>query len=408
MPANPLLRLLAGLALSRPSFVTLALRHTDDCSSNNLKSYICRTDVSTYKRLWGDYSYPLDPLETRAFIIIGPASGMSDDESSEKKFQLKCKAALLTYHVAVPFEHFESLKVWDRVKSFSFCQEHEGDHIGSHIFLEFWKQVDHGLDNWYYGDHKCDARPNLSKGSGYRPSADRGHFYVACEFKKNKVKVVTNWPANQAYVVKTHWVCTLWQQNKLQEGKAIECAAYYQALTPSFKAMVQVNDSFRVAKLREDHFRKRRKILENTLTAWKPLPEIEPFLDQFLKIRDRYNFLWMWSAESVKWVGKSKYVKAHFKCFVHDGAINWSGYDPSVTDAVVFDDCAKICDYIKENKPLFQANRERYTINASATNMYAQDIDTCDKKIIVLANFAPKAEWTKQNAFIIELKNKLY
>lgn len=335
---------------------------------------------------------------------------MADDESSEdkKKFQLKCKAVLLTYHVAVDFTYIQELGVWDRVKSYSFCTEKEGDHIGSHMFLEFWKQVDHGLDNWYYGEHKCDARPNLSKGSGYRTSADRGHFYVANKYKKNKGVVYTNWIPNEDYVVKTHWIMQMWQQGKLEEGKAIECAAYYLALTPSFKAMVQTNDSFRIAKKREEHFVKRRKIMQEGLKKWKPIPQLKPWEEQFTQIRRRYHFLWLWSAETLAWVGKSEWVKSHFSCFIHDGAISWSGYDPSSVSAVVFDDVSDICDYIKGNKPLFQANREKYIVNASATNMYAQEIDTCDKRVIVLANFEPKAAWTVENAYVIELKEQLY
>ena len=130
---------------------------------------------------------------------------------------------------------------------------------------------------------------------------------------------------------------------------------------------------------------------------------------QYDTIQNRYTFLWLWSNESMQWVGKTEYVKSLFpNAWIHDGAVSWAGYNPNHHSAVVFDDVSDVCDYIKKNKPLFQANREKCVVNASATNMYALEIDTCDKPIIVLANFGPKAGWTLCNSDVIELTEHLY
>jgi hypothetical protein len=93
---------------------------------------------------------------------------MSDDESEKvEKFQLKCKSVLLTYHEAISLETFQALPVWDRVQYYSYCVEKEGEDQGSHLYLDFWKQVDHGLDNWLIpGRKRCNASPNRVKGSG--------------------------------------------------------------------------------------------------------------------------------------------------------------------------------------------------------------------------------------------------
>jgi hypothetical protein len=160
---------------------------------------------------------------------------------------------------------------------------------------------------------------------------------------------------------------------------------------------------------RDEHFAKRRKLLKK-LSNWKNIPAgIATWQKQYDTIQNRYTFLWLWSNESMQWVGKTEYVKSLFpNAWIHDGAVSWAGYNPNHHSAVVFDDVSDVCDYIKKNKPLFQANREKCVVNASATNMYALEIDTCDKPIIVLANFGPKAGWTLCNSDVIELTEHLY
>lgn len=334
----------------------------------------------------------------------------ADDSEKVEKFQLKCKSVLLTYHEAISLEIFQALPVWDRVQYFSYCVEKEGEDQGSHLYLDFWKQVDHGLDNWLIpGRKRCNASPNRVKGSGHRAARERGHFYVQCKHKLGKVDVQTNFPAGKAFVVKTHWVYILFQQGKLTPGKEIECAHFYKCLTPSFKQNIELYSRMSQSAERDEHFAKRRKVLKK-LSNWKNIPAgIATWKKQYDEIQNRYTFLWLWSNESMQWVGKTEYVKSIFPdAWIHDGAVSWSGYNPNHHSAVVFDDVSDVCDYIKKNKPLFQANREKCVVNSSATNMYALEVDTCDKPIIVLANFGPKAGWTLCNSTVIELTEHLY
>ena len=167
---------------------------------------------------------------------------MSDDESEEvEKFQLKCKSVLLTYHEPIPLETFQALPVWNNVQYFSYCVEKEGEDSGSHLYLDFWKQVNHGLDCWLIpGFKRCNASPNRVKGSGHGVARQRGHFYVQCKHKLGKEDVQTNFAAGKSFVVKTHWVYTLFQQGKLTPGKEVECAHFYKCLTPSFKQNLEL------------------------------------------------------------------------------------------------------------------------------------------------------------------------
>ena len=322
----------------------------------------------------------------------------------------------MTYHRAGIIEELYDSPHWDKVKRFTYCEEKEGEHIGSHIYLEFWKQVDHGLDNWYCADDKCDASPNTATGSGWRVACDRGHFYVACEFKKAKVRVVQNWYPLKDYLVRTNWVHVLWQQGKVEEEKVRDCAAYYKCLTKSFDDSLRVcrnwADEQRVAEKRT----KRRKWTTENLGAWKPkLEAIKEWEQQYHTRKHRYDFLWLWSSDKNTKFGKSKYIEAQYKTFTHKGKINWTGYDDDIHNCILFDDVKDIESFVYENKIFFQGSCDDFTIGESATMMYARQLYCADKKIVICANNAPslttKAKqptWLSGNCRVVECVSPLF
>lgn len=324
-------------------------------------------------------------------------------EEVENGFRLQCKAALFTWNVGKPISaddalgDLKALSHWELVMWYTVCVE-EGSNWHVHAYVEFKKRVDHSADGWKCWDKAPDIRANTTVGSGFAQAVRRGSFYVANEYKKTFRSHIMNFHPGESYSVKTQWVIDQWSQNKLRDP--VECAGKYCCLTRSFKEMVTMSQGTQTSLERREYISERNLELAAERKEFKVYPEISEFLAQFVRHRARYKFLWLWG-ESM--LGKTELAKSLVEHFWHHrNSINWANYDSSRDQAVIFDDCGNVEDYITNHKMLFQAN-EVTTVNTSKTNCYALEVDTVGKMIIVCANHPPCTAWTLTNAFVLQI-----
>ena len=130
-------------------------------------------------------------------------------------FQIKARAVLLTYNyddAKFGFSEFchaliGKLHASDR---YTICEEVAGSrHF--HAFVERLTQIDCTADVFEVFGAKPNVQTNTIKGSGFRPSADRGHFYAFCEYKSSHVDSESNYQPIHHYVVKAKWLLDLWK-----------------------------------------------------------------------------------------------------------------------------------------------------------------------------------------------------
>jgi len=334
-----------------------------------------------------------------------PENPTEHEVEEAAKHHLKCKAVLLTWNVVNRYnsnqflEKLQELSVFENVLRYTICAEHEG-HYHLHAYLEFKKQVDHATQNWCVDTVHPNARPNTTKGSGFTTACKRGHFYVANKYKKSFVSHVMNYfPAGEesgaSYSVKGQWVIDQWSQNKLRDP--VDCAGHYRCLTPSMKMMFQMSENVLVSEERLRYHVEMDAILAAEDRPFKTYPEITKWLEHHSVPRRRYHFLWLWGDSEL---GKTQLALSLCKApFHHKNAIAWKGdkvqgaYNPSKHDGIVFDDIKNMCEYVEENKIMFEAKGVTQ-VGSSKTNIYQEDIDSRGKKIIVCTNSPVPGGWS--------------
>jgi len=209
------------------------------------------------------------------------------------------------------------------------------------------------------------------------------------------------------YAVRGQWVIDQWQQNKLTDGVA--CAGHYRCLTSSMQDMMTRSEAVLVSEKRQEFHREWDFMLSSKMKPFKKYDVIVEWMKQYNSPAERFDFLWIWGDSKF---GKSKLAMSLCKApFRHKNSISWSGdskqgkYCPMKHDGIIFDDIKNICDYIVDNKIMFQAS-EVTTVNTSKTNLYAEQKDTRGKMIIICSNDEcfPGWKWIHSNARFLEIK----
>ena len=317
-------------------------------------------------------------------------------------FEIKARGILLTWNVPEnsdfgDFREWIIRKTLDNGDSVSICHE-RGSHEHFHAYIHRDKQIDCSIKNYEYINVTPNCQPNKVTGSGFMNAVKRGHFYVSCIYKNTYITGWSNFPPNVAYVVKSQWIVDMIATDKIDIDQAEECLAYYVCLTPQLQAMYTLTrNKLKTIKKRE-YRAERARILESRKRPFKEIDGIAEWKVQYNQVEDRYHFLVLFGPSRT---GKTQLAKSLFSNpFVHKDSICWTGYNEDEHDAIIFDDVKYIFKHISEQKSLFQAGGI-VTVQTSATNMYALDIDVAGKPIIVTTNTDPEGEWIMANSFAI-------
>ena len=341
-----------------------------------------------------------------------PTSKMSDAESVDSEnearvFTLKCKAMLLTYYLLnMPLQTFIS-KIIDRLEGKSWTANKEicpstidDDEPTTHyhVYIHSRKQMEHLLTFWNVDGVQPDCSQNKITGSGFATARDRGHFYVECRHKIGHETQDSNYPVFTCYAVKQVWIMALWQRKKILTSNVIECCNYYLCNTQ--RAIQIINLALQYERtVRRD--RQCALIATPHKYPFKVYTQILDFKLQFVMKQDRYKFLIVTGPTNL---GKTKLVKHNFPgAYSHDSVIDWSGYDPTIHTAVIFDDVPNWPDYILENKTLFQSNHGSYTVQGSATNCYSMKVDLRHIPLIICTNDMCWDTYIEPNSLYIDV-----
>lgn len=331
------------------------------------------------------------------------------DEQS-KVYEIRSKGVLLTWQLPGNskdfdthgfFQGFQDLEIVKKVVRYSICIE-EGSHLHAHAYVEFGARPETTIKAFTInGFPVSDVQCNGIKGSGYRVAADRGHFYVANEFKTTFVSNFLQYKPTVDYSVKTQWVLDQWGAGKIAHNKVVPCMAFYRCLTPSAEAMVKRTASVMVNLERKEWLEARSKRLAEKKQPFKKYAVAEQFRAQFEQELDRYKFIIIHGASRL---GKTKLVESWYpNLFVHKNGISWNDYSPLTHDAICFEDCVAIDEYILRHKVLFQSGSVT-KVNLSKTNCFELEVDTAEKPIIIMVNELPVLdEWIKANSFILHI-----
>ena len=354
---------------------------------------------------------------------------------SATPFTVKSKAILLTYNelpVNMTIDRLEtavkSAPFMEKTWRWSICLE-RGSRVHAHAYFEAKKQYDCALSqfsllidpdesssseevtygpwqihrNPYEGPYESavsDCQPNAITGSGYRPAADRGHFYVQCRYKNTHIAECNNYEAGKDFIVKTQWIQTYWQQQKIDDDKILPGAGFYRCCTPALEAMVRHSLSKRRVELKAAKREERTQVLRGMKRPHKRFPEIEAWKEQYNHVNFRYKFLILWGPTRM---GKTELARSYFQNpYEHRDSICWNDYDADLHDVIIFDDVKLVYKYISDNRSLFQAG-SWVTVQTSATNVFAMEIDVTQKPIIVTSNSEPQGEWILGNAVNIQI-----
>jgi hypothetical protein len=199
-----------------------------------------------------------------------------DDDEFSPVFKIKCGAMLLTWNYSDPETPRPSLDVFKTflmdkgAERISLCFE-RGTCDHAHAFIE-GKKWDCTVKAFEVGSVTPNVQPNKGKGLGARTTKDRGHFYVVFKFKDTHQESWTNYEPSHDYGVKTMWVQSLYQQQKVT--RATECAAHYHCLTPALDALVRLSDGKRRAAEKAMAREEREKRLRDALVPFAVPPAV--------------------------------------------------------------------------------------------------------------------------------------
>lgn len=330
---------------------------------------------------------------------------------SEKPFDIKAKAMLLTYYlgdVTLPWI-LDKLSSQLSGKYYTINKElcpKTGTHH-YHMYVHSHNQMEHTTAYWAIDDILPNCQQNKITGSGYEVAKNRGHFYVECRHKIGHITQLTTYPWGECYIVRQAWIMALWSHKKILTSHVKQCLNCYMCGTRRAFEIIEIA-------LQYERQQKRKK-LHDARTAWltptkhpfHTYIELENFKSHFDDILLRYKFL---VVSGPTRLGKTELIRHHYPdAFEHKGSVDWTGYDPIEHSAVIFDDIKHWWDYVILNKPLFQCNCEAYKVHTSATNCYSVEIDLAAKPLIITTNAIPYESassdylYLKENWFLLEL-----
>lgn len=327
----------------------------------------------------------------------------------KKEFQIKCRAILLTYYLSHDVDILAELKAQLKDKKFTFapeiCPKTGEQH--AHLYVHSATQMDHGISHWKVKDSTPNVSCNTTTGSNWQSQTDRGHFYIECKYKIDSHPCVTNYPVLLNYAPKACWCEALWKQGKILTSDMIECLYHYMCSTPYYRNMIQDQEKFELRREREEHNRIHKEMLNSKLKSFKAYPIVDNWKATFNSMEHRYKFL---IAIGPSRMGKSWYIQSIFvNPFRHKGSIDWHGYDATLHDAVIFEDITGWGLYVLENKPLFQANTDKYRVGTSNCNQYAFTIDVIRKPMVFETNEELEHDdWIHANAVVQLFTEKTY
>ena len=354
--------------------------------------------------------------------VEDPDAEQEEDSPGEAtpSFKVKAKAILLTYNelpenmtIDRLLEALHNSGFIDKTLRWSICLE-QGSRVHAHAYFEAKKQYDCLLNHFkliippgdaHNGDYESipsDCQSNSKTGSSFRPAANQGHFYVQCRYKNTHIAKRNNYGAGKEFSVKTDWVQKLWQQQKIHDDQVLACAGYYRCCTAAFESLVRFSCNKRRVEMKAEKRKERVATLNAMKTPHKQYPRIDDWLEQYKEVAFRYNFLILWGPSKM---GKTELARSYFQNpFEHRDAVCWAGYDEDKHDVIIFDDVKMIYKYISENRALFRAGGLA-TVQTSATNMHAMDVDVTQKPIIVTTNERPieRATWIEANSVQLEI-----
>lgn len=320
-------------------------------------------------------------------------------------FAVKARAILLTYNVDISYDDFrdalsELTLDGDRV---SYCHEHAGrKHF--HAYIERDRQIDCQLAHFQIAGCTPNCQANKVKGSGFRSAADRGHFYVYCEYKSSHVESDATYHPNIDYAVKAKWLMDMWGCGKISDDKIVPALAHYRCLTPQLEAQVNICVSKNSAKRKAEYMQERAVRVRQDFRPFPVYQTVETWFEQYQHEVPRYKFLIIWGPSRTQ---KTEFAMARLPgMFAHRDAVSWNGYDDDLHTGVIFDDVKCIYKYISDNRALFQASGFA-TVQTSSTNVYARTINLCAKPIVITTNDEPTSDWILMNSFVINASTPL-
>jgi hypothetical protein len=250
--------------------------------------------------------------------------------------------------------------------------------------------------SYFTVDDKIVNNITVNQAKRGRMGLDRGHFYVVCPFKNTHIRSGTNYHPGTDYGVETKWVQDWWRQGKID--KVTECAGMYKCLTPHLNGMVMASNLVIQKKQAEAAVAARQAALQSAFLLFKTYPEITEWMEQYKTVKARYKFLIL---AGPSMTGKTRLaMQLMSNPWHHKGSINWVGYNHTDHTHIIFDDIHNIRDYIMMSKMLFQGSGS-FTVNTSATNCYAQEIDTVNKPLIVCTNDYTWTDWILANSVMV-------
>jgi hypothetical protein len=363
------------------------------------------------------------------------SDGEQDPGEATPEFKVKAKAILLTYNelpYGIDIERVRaalesSLFIGNTIR-WSICLE-RGSRVHIHAYLESRKQYhttlkhftltipageahevpDQEYGPWpmnkdpYIGDYVAvpsDCQSNTTSGSGYRPAANRGHFYVQCRYKNTHIAQINNYEAGHDFSVKTEWMKTLWDQQKIDDDRILPGAGFYRCCTPALEGLVRHSVSKRRMEVKAEKRVQRINQLAAMKNPHRTYSIIEAWREQYNKIDFRYKFLILWGPTRT---GKTELARSLFDSpFEHRDSVCWTGYDEDKHDGILFDDVKLVYSYVSENRSLYQAGGW-VCVHTSPTNQNAIDIDVTQKPIVITTNAQPLGDWILGNAYVVHI-----
>lgn len=312
---------------------------------------------------------------------------------------------MLTYcSIHIPFEQFSKTPWWPAVKRFSWALEvgsiTEREH--THVYIEFSVKP----DLWQEALRVNGVVPNIQvqRGGGYgRTSYDRAHCYLQVAGKLGSQQVHTNWHIGEDFYPKAEWIMGFFSKGKIDDPRPI--LMQYRISTPFLENRIRHQLALEAKEKRAAFKKARQEQLQAAERPFRTIEKVDDWLATFSTVQYRYDFLWLHGPSKM---GKSMYARSLFRnCFVHKNHIAWSGYDPTNHAAVIFDDVHDIHEYVVRNKLMFQCSGE-VSAQTSATNLYAIEVDTEQKPLIVCHNDPPCDSWTLRNCVVVACYQEMW
>lgn len=309
-------------------------------------------------------------------------------------FQVKCKAALFTWHLDdQPLTTF--IKKCDaqlKNKSYTASKEHSPTTLEDpdpqthfHIYVHAKNQMDHPITYWNVDGKQPDCSPNTTTGSAALGAVCRGHFYVECRHKIGHLDQQTNFPWESYPVpVKTTWIIALWRQHKIATEDVPACLNFYRAATKYYLEVVNLALQYERTTARDAFHMARALTLEGNRMPYLTFGQVSKWKHQFNHSLMRYKFLVVSGASRT---GKTGLINDLYPdAFVHEDVIDWTGYDSTKHSAIVYQDVHEWYKYVITHKSLFQANSRLVKVHTSPTNCHSITVDVAAKPMIFTTN----------------------